>query len=131
TNRSRLELILEPEKLDRLTLLQGDIGDLDALDRAIGEQGVTHVVHLAALLIPQVRESPPFGALVNVVGTANVFEAARRRGVRGVSYASSAAVYGQHDGSGVEDARSPGTLYGVFKLANEGTARVFSEEHGL
>jgi UDP-glucuronate 4-epimerase len=114
-----------------VTLVQGDVGDLGALERTIGEHGITHVLHLAALLIPQIREDPPRGAVVNVVGTTNVLEAARRAGVHGVAYASSAAVYGPADGSRIEDARTPSTLYGVFKLANEGTARVFWEEHGL
>ena len=35
-------------------------------------------MHLAALLLPIARADPPRGALVNVVGTVNVFEAARR-----------------------------------------------------
>jgi UDP-glucuronate 4-epimerase len=68
---------------------------------------------------------------VNVVGTTIVLEAARRHGLRGVAYASSAAVYGPDDGPGTEDARSPATLYGVFKRTNEETARIFWQEHGL
>ncbi len=93
-DRSRLELVLEPGQLERVTSLTGDITDLDALERALDEHEVTHVVHLAALLVPLAKESPPRGALVNVVGTLNVFEAVkRRRGrVRGLAYASSAAV---------------------------------------
>jgi UDP-glucuronate 4-epimerase len=51
--------------------------------------------------------------------------------VRGLSYASSAATYGPEDGSRIEDARTPATLYGAFKLANEATARVFWQDAGL
>src|SRR5205823_4905717 len=60
-----------------------------------------------------------------------VFEAAKRQGVRGVAYASSAAVYGPGSGPRIADAGEPTTLYGVFKLTNEGTAQVYFEDDGL
>jgi UDP-glucuronate 4-epimerase len=131
TNRDRLELIMSPEELDQLTVVHGDVTDLEQLERTVGEHGVTHVVHLAAMLLPLVKADPPRGAAVNVVGTTNVFEAARRQSVRGIAYASSAAVYGPGSGSRVEDAGEPTTLYGVFKLANEGTAQVYFEDAGI
>jgi len=114
-----------------VSLVRGDVSDLASLERTMADHEVTHVVHLAALLVPFVRDDPPRGALVNVVGTTNVLEAARRVGARGVAYASSAAIYGPDDGSGPDDARSPATLYGVFKRTNEETARLFWQDHGL
>jgi nucleoside-diphosphate-sugar epimerase len=128
TNTDRLELIMSPDELGRLTLIRGDVTDLDQLESTIVEHGITHVVHLAAMLLPLVAADPPRGAAVNVVGTTNVFEAARRHRVRGIAYASSAAVYGPGAGPRVEDAGEPRSLYGVFKLANEGTAQVFFED---
>ena len=130
-NTGRLELVLSPEELDRLTLIRGDVTDLDQLEQTIVDHGITHVVHLAAMLLPLVKADPPRGAAVNVVGTTNVFEAAKRHGVRGIAYASSAAVYGPGAGPRVEDAGEPTSLYGVFKLANEGNARVYWLEDGL
>ncbi len=124
----RLELVMAPDELERLTLIRGDVTDIDQLEAAIAEHEITHVVHLAAMLIPLVKADPPRGAAVNVVGTTNVFEAAKRQGVRGIAYASSAAVYGPGAGPRVEDAGRPTSLYGVFKQANEGTARVFWED---
>jgi UDP-glucuronate 4-epimerase len=131
TNPERLELIMSPDELERVELIQGDITDLDGLERTMAERGITHIVHLAAMLLPLVKADPPRGAAVNVVGTTNVFEAARRTGVRGIAYASSAAVYGPESGPRIEDAGRPTTLYGVFKLANEGTARVFFADEGV
>jgi UDP-glucuronate 4-epimerase len=131
TNRDRLELIMSPEELEQLTLVHGDVTDLEQLERTVGEHGVTHIVHLAAMLLPLVKADPPRGAAVNVVGTTNVFEAAKKQGVRGIAYASSAAVYGPGSGSRIDDAGEPTTLYGVFKLANEGTAQVYFEDDGL
>ena len=77
------------------------------------------------------KADPTRGAAVNVVGTTNVFEAAKRQDVRGIAYASSAAVYGPGSGPRVEDAGEPTTLYGVFKLANEGTASIYFEDDGV
>jgi UDP-glucuronate 4-epimerase len=128
---SRLELVLAPEELDRLTQIRGDVTDLDQLEQALVDHGITHVVHLAAMLLPLVKADPPRGAAVNVVGTTNVLEAAKRHGVRGIAYASSAAVYGPGAGPRIEDAGEPTSLYGVFKLANEGTAQVYFEDDGV
>jgi nucleoside-diphosphate-sugar epimerase len=125
TDRRRLELVLDDEELDRVTFLHGDITDLASIERVLDEHGITHVVHLAALQVPFVRADPPAGSRVNVVGTTNLFEAARRHGVPGLAYASSAAVWGPR---GTLD---PETLYGVFKLATEGMARIFWAESGL
>ena len=113
----------------RLEVVSGSIEQRDVVERAT--DGVTHVVHLAAMLLPLVKADPPRGAAVNVVGTTNVFEAAKRQGVRGVAYASSAAVYGPGSGPRIADAGEPTTLYGVFKLTNEGTAQVYFEDDGL
>jgi UDP-glucuronate 4-epimerase len=128
---ARLRLVMTPEEVERITLVHGDVTDLAQLEATIAEHGITHVIHLAAMLLPLVKADPPRGSAVNVVGTTNLFEAAKRLGVRGISYASSAAVYGPGAGAGVDDAGRPSTLYGVFKLANEGTARIYYEDDGV
>src|SRR4051812_15907801 len=121
---ARLRLLLSPQEIDRIDFLRGDITDPAQVHAAF--EDVTHVVHLAALQVPFVRERPVVGAQVNVTGTVNVFEAAKACGLRStVAYASSAAVYDE-DGQ-----VAPKTLYGVFKLANEGTARIYAEESGI
>jgi UDP-glucuronate 4-epimerase len=129
----RLQLVMSPDELSAVRLLNGDITDLDALAGVVAGERITHIVHLAALLLPIAKADPPRGALVNVVGTVNVFEAARRGDVAGVSYASSAAAYDRADGVRVaEDADGhPLNHYGVHKLANEGAARVYWHDTGL
>jgi len=126
-DRHRPELIMTREELDAVEFARGDITDLAALGQMLATRQVTHVVHLAAMLIPLAAADPPRGALVNVVGTVNVFEAARRHGVAGLAYASSAAAYDRADGLRVaEDADGhPTSHYGVHKQANEGAARVY------
>jgi UDP-glucuronate 4-epimerase len=126
--RARLRRILDDDRLHEVKLVRGDVLEDGFLSRLIEEQEVTRVVHLAALQIPFVAADPVRGATVNVVGTVRVLEAARHAGgrIRGLAYASSAAVY---DASGRE--LRPATLYGVFKVTNEETARMFWQDHGL
>lgn len=139
TSTRRLAQILEPDELDRVTLVNGDITDLGALERVVDEHGITNVIHLAALQIPFCRADPPRGAAVNVLGTVNVFEAVARRGVTGrpVVYAGSIGMYAPTDvdpstGRLEENAVAhPGNHYGVYKLANEGTARIYWADSGV
>jgi nucleoside-diphosphate-sugar epimerase len=134
TSDHRLELVLG-DRRNRTTAVAGDITSLEQLERTLDEHAITHVVHLAALQVPFCRENPPLGAAVNVVGTANVFEAVARRSDRipRVVYASSAAVYAPGDGAvAAEDPTDrPSTHYGVYKVANEGTARIYWQDNGV
>ena len=135
----RLRLVMSPEELARVTVATGDIIDPDAVERILDDHGITHIVHLAALQIPFCRADPALGARVNVVGTVNVFEAARRRleRIQGLVYTSSIAVFDAADADagtgtiGDDAAAHPTTHYGVYKQANEGTARVYWREGGL
>ncbi len=133
----RLKLIMSSDELAQVTFVQGDITDLDALEHTLDSQAITHVIHLAALQVPFCRANPPLGARVNVVGTVNMFEAIARRRDRidRVIYASSVAVYDAADaaepGAMVAHGASghPGNLYGVYKQANEGTARIYWQDN--
>ena len=131
---SRLELVLGADA-GRVELIKGDITDLAAVERALDEHQITRVIHLAALQVPFVRANPPLGMHVNVAGTVNVFDAVSRRldRIPCVVYASSAAVYNPSDPSPAPETggRSPATLYGVSKLADEGIARVYRSEAGV
>ena len=88
TDDRRLRLATDAE----IPLVQGDIVDGEAFARLLDEHGITHVIHLAALLLPQIKPDPPYGTAVNIGGTVNVLDAAKTRGIQ-VAYASSAAVY--------------------------------------
>ncbi len=70
----------------------GDITDAGAVMEAFAD--ADRVIHFAALQVPACRADPSLGALVNVVGPVNVFEAARIHRIEPVVYASSIAVYG-------------------------------------
>jgi UDP-glucuronate 4-epimerase len=135
----RIAVIVEPDELARVEFVAGDITDLDALERALEEHAITNVVHLAALQVPFSRADPPRGAEVNVTGTVNVFEAVKRRGagMAPVVYTGSIGMYSPSDvdptsGRLEEDADAhPGNHYGVYKLANEGSARIYWADSGV
>lgn len=120
----RLHLALTPDELAAVPRIEGDVTDLARLERVAGQYRVERVIHLAAMLVPLVRDDPIRGAEVNVTGTVNVLELARRRELGPVVYASSIAAL-------APDGGYPATLYGVFKLANEGTARCYFEDFGV
>ena len=130
----RLRAIMTPDQLANVRFILGDITDGAAVQRAVASSQATRVIHLAGLQVPVCKADPVGGALVNVVGTLNVFEAARTTGVSNVVYASSAAVYGLNDDDAVLDetaACEPSTHYGVFKRTNEGNARIYFLDHGV
>jgi nucleoside-diphosphate-sugar epimerase len=104
---------------------RGDIAD-PAEVRAAAE-GCDGIVHLAGVLTPACKADPILGAKINLLGTLNVFGAAKALGIQRIVYTSSAAVYGPTDGRRPR----PTTHYGAFKLACEGSARAYWEDAGL
>jgi len=134
-NTHRLELLMEPDEIAQVHFIKDDITNADAVSRAVTESGANRIIHLAALQVPFCKANPSLGAAVNVVGTVNVFEAAKQAGISSVVYASSMAVYGGADLYGPEvqdgDPLHPLNLYGVYKSANEGTARIYWQDDGI
>ena len=126
SDNRRLRLVALPEEVKQVTLVRGDITEAKTVAHTLAEYEITHVVHLAALQVPFCKADPVLGAHVNVTGTVNVFEAAKQQGLATpIAYASSAAVYDEHG------AVAPRTLYGVYKLANEGLAQVYWRDDGV
>lgn len=127
---------MDDDEVARAEVITGDITEAGTLSPVIDRFEVTHLIHLAGLQVPPCRTDPRLGAMVNVIGTINVFEAARQaKGqINNVTYASSAAVFGavekEHAMTEADEAQ-PGTHYGVFKRCNEGNARVYHLDHGV
>ena len=91
------------------------------------------IFHLAAKnCISDCQDNPVDTASVNVVGTVNIFEAARRAGAAKVIYAESSALY---EGSSVfptsESEIQPESFYAVSKLAAMYFAEAYRRHHGL
>ena len=121
---------------DSVDFYRGDVTRLPHLLEAIHDFGVTRIIHMAALLPPDTEERPQLGIEVNVLGTTNVFEAARWAGLERVVYASSIAVYGTQEPFGErpileDDLAAPVNVYGMTKLANDVSARAYRDRFGL
>ena len=132
----RLRLIMNEEEISRARVVKGDITEAGSLSPIIDSFGVTNVIHLAGLQVPTCKADPRLGAMVNVVGTINVFEAVRLAAaqIKNVTYASSAAVFGvvEEDRPITErDEPQATSHYGIFKRCNEGNARVYHLDHGV
>lgn len=134
--------------VDGTTSTVADIADLDAILPAF--EGVDGVVHLGA--DPSPRASWESVLRNNIVGTHNVFEAARLAGVKRIVFASSNHVVGNYplrqdpykaiyDGRLGEVRRPfppltaelirPDSYYGVSKAFGESLGSYFHEEYGI
>jgi UDP-glucose 4-epimerase len=110
-----------------------DIVDADALERAFGFEPEL-VCHLAAQASVTVSvEKPALDCSVNVLGTLNVCEAARRRGAPVVFASTGGALYGDGAPLPTPESYAPRPLspYGASKLAGEAYVATWERLHGL
>lgn len=125
------------DKASQVTFVSGSLLDRDALQRVCDKHQVSHIIQLAALLTPQCQQDPWSGCQINVLGSVALFELARANAgrIKGISYASSYAVYGpEADDSSLglkaEDNRPP-SFYGAFKLAVDQIAEQYWRHYGI
>jgi nucleoside-diphosphate-sugar epimerase len=95
--------------------------------------GIDAVFHLAAKnCISDCQLDPVAAASINVVGTVNVFEAARKAGVQRIIHAESSALYEGVDRiPSPEDRTAPQSIYAITKLAGAGFADAYARFHGM
>lgn len=109
-----------------IEVIQGDIADPASVDRAM--EGMDTVYHLAAAY----RENVPYAQLeaVNVGGTRNVLDAARRHKVKRVVHCSTAGVHGHIENPPADENApfQPGDDYQKTKLEGELLARRYADE---
>ena len=112
------------------TLVRGDITDAAAVEAAA--RGADVIVDMAG-----VSDMAPFRETLlqtNILGTYNVFEAARVAGVPRVIYASTHHVVGYYPASQRLDETvpyRPSSMYGVTKCFAEATGRLYADKAGL
>ena len=106
-----------------------DIRDIDSVEPCM--QGMDCVVHLAGI---PVEDSWEKVLPLNIGGCYNVFEAARRQGVRRVVFASSNHAVGYHRRERFIDNTvqpRPDSRYGVSKVFGEALGRMYADKYGL
>ena len=116
----------------RLEIIEGDVRDLAAVERAMRDVRV--VFHQAAMRSVPRSVKDPLGAHENnVTGTLNVLEAARTTGALRVVYASSSSVYGDRPELPKREDQPPAPVspYAVSKAAGEQYAAVWARLYGV
>ena len=120
-----------------------DVGfeDVDLMDLSsvlAATRGAEHVFHLAAVSnVNYAFKYPVYTTALNVVGTANLLEAARLNGARRFYLASTVWVYNGSPGSGLVDETTPfylngaGHIYTSTKMASEMVCHNYGELYGL
>lgn len=106
-----------------------DVRDIDAVERSM--EGIDCVVHLAGIPVEDVWEKI---LPMNIEGCYNVFEAARRQGVRRVVFASSNHAVGFHRRERFIDNTvelRPDSRYGVSKIFGEALGRMAADKFGI
>jgi len=138
----RWEMVLSAEELERVGFETVQIQDTEQVVATVARLNPDGIIHLAGLQVPACREKPVLGAMVNVIGTLNVFEALRalkkaNAAARpSIVYASSAAVFGPDaeypEGAVNDDSLPrPANHYGAYKLCNEHSAKAYFLTDGI
>ncbi len=115
-------------------LHQLDIRSREAADLVAGSGADVLIHHAAQMDVRRSVADPVFDADVNVVGSLNLFEAARRGGVGQVLFASTGgAIYGEQEvfPAGEDHPVRPVSPYGVSKLAVERYLYFYHVSYGL
>jgi UDP-glucose 4-epimerase len=110
----------------------GDIADFRTVTEAL--EGVDAVVHLAMVAAPGSYDTPELPMRVNVLGTANVLEAARRARIQRVVHMSSGAVvtgYSRDTFIHVELPYKFSGMYCLSKALEEHLCRHYAAEYGM
>ena len=114
------------------TFIKGDIKDFDTCLKAC--EGVDYVLNQAAWgSVPRSLEMPQFYCANNIMGTLNMLEAARQKGVKKFVYASSSSVYGDEPNLPKREGREGNLLspYALTKQCNEEWAKQYTRNYGL
>jgi len=121
---------------NKVTFIRGDMMDLPALISALRDNDCDRVIHLAAFLGEEVQRRPYSGVRLNLMGTVNVFEAARLEKVARVIFPSSGTVYLGSLGEGLEKIdekipMNPPSVYAATKASCEFMGRAYAKRYGF
>ncbi len=120
--------------LDRIKVVKGDIRNHVLLDEIIKRYEIDSIIHLAALVsVEEATRNPGEAVRINVNGTHNVLETARKHDLERIVYASSAAVYGDPKYLPIDEDHplNPKNIYGATKLGGEALVNAYHDNYGL
>ena len=114
--------------------VQGDLADIALIRRVIEEYDVKQVIHFAAFIsVPESVANPAIYYRNNFINALNLLEALSARPGAQVVFSSTAAVYGEPQGTPIDEAhpKQPGNPYGEAKLMVEQALRAFDGAYGM
>jgi nucleoside-diphosphate-sugar epimerase len=118
---------------DEVTAVSGDIGNWSHVMDVVKSNNITDIYHMGAMLSLVSEQNHTGSFQTNVIGTYNIFEAARLLNVKRVMFTSSIATFGIGVGETVTDEtiQRPVMMYGIGKLYCEGLGRFYRRKFGL
>lgn len=128
-SQSNVDMFLDNPNYE---FMKGDIKDLDICMKAC--EGVDYVLNQAAWgSVPRSIEIPLFYCANNIMGTLNMMEAARQKGVKKFVYASSSSVYGDEPNLPKIEGREGNLLspYALTKMCDEEWGKQYTKHYGL
>lgn len=122
--------LLTPEALQaNEPFVQADLSDMAQVEKAA--QGMEGILHLGGFSV----EGPWETILqANIVGCYNLFEAARRQGVKRIVFASSnhaMGFYPRRSRVGIDAIHRPDSRYGVSKAFGEAIGAMYADKYGI
>lgn len=126
-------ILTEEGLLDQVTVLRGSVEDAGTIGRAIAQQGLDVVFHVAGQSLAGVAQRNPVATLeTNVRGTWNVLEACRQASVGEVVVASSDKAYGAGSLPYHESDPLQGSFpYDVSKSCSDLICGMYANTYGL
>jgi len=122
---------------NRFRFVKGDVSQLEDILDITKLYSVDRIIHWAVIMGAAANTMPRLATKVNMLGTCNVFEAARLMGVNRIVYASSRNVYGNpQDVYGDREVTEDDQInlnnpYGLAKRYAEILAEQYSEQFGI
>jgi uronate dehydrogenase len=109
--------------------IAADLAHIEQVEKAV--DGIDGIIHLGGYSV-----EGPWETILqsNIIGCYNLFEAARKKGVKRVVFASSnhaVGFYPRHHHTGVDVTVRPDSRYGVSKAFGEALGSLYADKHGL
>ena len=137
---NRVDMSLIADIVNDVDVVTGDILDGPRLQEVVAAHGISHIVHMAALMPGPAEANPGLAIAIGVDGTLNVLEAARACNIQRVVYTSSNAFIGDVRGKhGHPDfvpldeslPPNPADMYGVTKVCSETLGNYYRKRYDV
>lgn len=134
---SRRPQTLHADMFKKVESVSADIRVFSDMMRVLSDFKVERIIHVAYTLTAEGEANPLSAIQTNVLGTSNIFEAARIHKIERVVFCSSIAAYAPQESYGDrfvredEDVMKPVSIYGASKVLNEFMASRFEMRYGI